>query len=81
MIVLSLYTDIDTGMKPYENSRDVLGMANKYLRYFTGSPILTTLNNRSYLVLVPVAEKPAPETFQSLWQDGSASSYGSYFMP
>lgn len=63
MIFLSLYTNIDTSMRPYENSRGVLSMANKYIGYFTGSPILTTLNNRSHLVLVPVTEKPALTCF------------------
>lgn len=66
MIFLSLYTDIDAGMKPYENSRAVLSIVNKCLRYFTGPHILTPLNSRSHLLSVPVTEKPAPDMFQSL---------------
>lgn len=81
MIFLSLSTDMGTGMKPYENPRGVLSMVNKYLTYFTGSPILPTLNSRSQLVLVPVTETPAPDTFQSVWCDGSTSSYGRCLMP
>lgn len=61
-------------LKTTSNATGVLSMLNKYLCYFTVSHILTTLNNRSHLLLVAVTEKLAPDTLQSHWQDGSASS-------
>lgn len=41
-------------------------MVNKYLYCFTVSHILSTLNSRLHLALVPVTEKLIPDTLVSL---------------
>lgn len=45
------------------NAKGILSMVNKYLCYFTVSYTLTALNSISHLLLVPVTEKLAPDTF------------------